>query len=489
MSVSFNQIPVSLMTPGVFAEFDTSKMVSGTPSMPGELLLIGQRLAVGQVAAGVPTRVLSDSQGMADFGRGSLLAAMIAAVKKANPNVDLWAVALDDLAAGVAAAGAVTVTGPAVGGGTIALYIGGRRMPVGVAANDTANTIAANMAASINADPDCAATAAVDGVTLSKVNITCRWKGETGNSLDIRHSYFQGERLPAGVTLAVTAMTGGAGNPDITAALTATAGGWYNTITTPYTDGANMLVLETELDGRWGPMRQSEGVAFTALGGTHAAGSTWASTRNNPLIVAVGLQKSPTPPWIAAAIAAAVDAGEPDPGRPRQTLPLTGMLAPADADRFTQTERNLHLKDGLATYTVDAGGNCLVERLVTNHTQNTAGLPDAGLVDVETIRVLAYLRFSTRVRLTQKYPRHKLANDGTRFGGGQAVATPSILRGEMIALFAEWMEAGLVENISQFKRDLVIERDANDANRVNAIIPPDVINQLRILALQFQPRL
>ncbi|WP_306462044.1 phage tail sheath C-terminal domain-containing protein, partial [Serratia marcescens] len=47
----------------------------------------------------------------------------------------------------------------------------------------------------------------------------------------------------------------------------------------------------------------------------------------------------------------------------------------------------------------------------------------------------------------------------------------------------------IVENFDLFKKYLVVERDANDPNRVNVLFPPDYINQLRVFALVNQFRL
>ncbi|AXW58918.1 hypothetical protein CJO93_08400 [Ralstonia solanacearum] len=90
---------------------------------------------------------------------------------------------------------------------------------------------------------------------------------------------------------------------------------------------------------------------------------------------------------------------------------------------------------------------------------------------------------------SQKFPRHKLANDGTVFDAGQAVATPSMIRAELIALFRDWEEAGLVEDFDQFKADLQVARSSTDVNRVDVRIPPNLINQFRVFAAQIQFRL
>ena len=41
---------------------------------------------------------------------------------------------------------------------------------------------------------------------------------------------------------------------------------------------------------------------------------------------------------------------------------------------------------------------------------------------------------------------------------------------------------GLVENANAFKDALVVERNAGDPNRLDFLIPPDLVNQLRVMA-------
>lgn len=204
-----------------------------------------------------------------------------------------------------------------------------------------------------------------------------------------------------------------------------------------------------------------------------------------------GLKGCPAPAWEVAAVITGVAAYylHIDPARPLQTLPLTGVLPPAEEARFTMEERNLLLHDGISTLTVDDGGAVLIERLITTYETNAYGIDDISYLDVNTLKTLAYLRYSVRARISMRFPRHKLASDGTGVGAGQAVVTPKVIRAELIALFRDWETAGLVENIDQFKEDLIVERDTNDPNRLNALIPPDLINQFRVFAGQVQFRL
>jgi phage tail sheath gpL-like len=178
-----------------------------------------------------------------------------------------------------------------------------------------------------------------------------------------------------------------------------------------------------------------------------------------------------------------------DPARPIQNLAYAWCLPPAAADRFTNEERNLLLFDGIATSKVGTDGTMLIERLITTYKTNAAGGSDISYLDSETLFTLMFIRHDWRDYILRKYPRHKLANNGTRYGIGQAVVTPNVMKAEAIAKFREWEELGLVENIDDFKANLIAERNASDPNRLDVLLPPDLVNQLRIVANKIQFRL
>ena len=94
-----------------------------------------------------------------------------------------------------------------------------------------------------------------------------------------------------------------------------------------------------------------------------------------------------------------------------------------------------------------------------------------------------------KARLRLRFPRHKLANDGTRIPAGSAIVTPSMIRGECIAEYRDQESLGWVENVAAFIENLVVERNGDDPTRVDILFPPDLVNGLHIFAVLFQPRL
>ena len=178
-----------------------------------------------------------------------------------------------------------------------------------------------------------------------------------------------------------------------------------------------------------------------------------------------------------------------DPARPFQTLALKNLLPPPEAKRFTREERDLLLHDGISTFTVDAGGRVAIERVITTYQTNTSGVEDISYLDYNTVATVDYIRYAVKARIALRFPRYKLADDGTHYAPGQAVVTPNVIRAELIGLFRELEAVALVEGFEQFKNDLIVVRSDADPNRVNCIFPPDIINQFRVFAAAVQFRL
>lgn len=482
--ISFNNIS-DVRVPFIAVEFDNTKAQQGPAIQPFQTLILGQKLSGGSQAELTPITVSSEAQARTLFGAGSMLQWMVKKYLENDLVTEIVAIAVDDLLAGVKATATLTVTGPATADGTIALYIGGKVVNVAVLSGDVQNAIAAAINTAINADTDLQVTSTV---LNNVVTVSAKHKGLVGNEIDIRLNYYDEEATPAGVSIAIVAMAGGTGNPDITNLLAAIPEEQYNTIVNPWTDSSNLGKLETELAARFGPMLAIDGVAIATKFGTLGSLQSLGNGRNSPHSCISGPAKSaPNTPWewSAARAGQVAKSAQIDPARPFQTLPIIGVLAPKQSDLFLLSERNTLLFDGIATDKVVAG-QPQIERLVTTYQVNAAAQADTSYLDAETLYTLSYLRYSFRARMALKFPRHKLADDGTRFGPGQVVVTPSVAKAEAISLFGDWELAGLVENADQFARDIIVERNASNPNRLDFLLPPDLINQLRNVAAQIQ---
>lgn len=492
MPVSFNSIPSNVRVPLFYAEVDNSMANSGSSSL--------RRLIVGQVNDGVDSPeigslvlVTSAAQAAQIGGAGSMLAAMYAAFRKNDPFGEAWCLPLA-AGAGAKASGTVTITGPATEAGLISLYVSGVRVRAAVAVGAAAADIAAALASAINANPDLPVTAAA---ALGVVTVTAKFAGELGNDITLilnRLGRVNGEATPGGVTATIVAMTGGTGTPDLAVALAALGDEEFEFICQPWTDTASLDAWKEAMNdasGRWSWTKQLYGHVYSARRGALGALVAAGQARNDQHMTINGFEATePAPCWVKAASFVGRQAVfiSADPSRPTQTGELVGIDPASPSARFTLTERQSLLNYGVATTTFN-GGAVRIERAVTTYQKNAYGQPDDSYLDSETMHQTAHIVRFLRGRITSKYGRHKLAADGTRYGAGQAIVTPSVIRGELIAAYAELEYQGHVENAELFAENLIVERDAGNPNRINVLLPPDYVNQLRVFALLNQFRM
>lgn len=485
MSIAFDTIPFTLV-PGNYTEVNASRASGKEPALPRRILVVGQRLS-GDSAAGIPFRVTSENDADRNAGVGSMLAEMLRVVKNTNRSHEVWGIGLADAGGGVKASCTCTVSGTATAG-ALAVYVAPYwvgstlrgQYVIAVAAAQSLASIATDLAAKINADPyrqvDAAAVAAV-------VTLTARFAGVNGNYLSVKHSYFDGERLP-GIGLAITAMASGATNPPIGPAITAMGDKHFTHFVNPYTDATNLTAYETELTRRWGGTVQRECHGFAGASGSVGTLITLGDGRNHELSSILGVGDSPTPPWIAAADLAAVDAFEMHPGRPLRGLQLRAMVAPKSGDEHDQGEREQLLAEGITTYTVDSGGACRVERIVTTHQEDTFGNPTSVYRDRQVPGLLSAIRYDWRTYLSGKYPRHMHAADGTVYAPGIPIVTPTTIKGEFAGRARSvWAYSqGWIESPDQFEADIIIDRTEDGFDMVGV---PDLINRLHVTRTRF----
>jgi len=487
MGITFSQIPLVVNTPGLFAEFDSSRAAKGLAPIPHVSLLIGQKLAAGSATAGVPVLVESKETAQVLFGKKSQLGQMAAAYKTVDPLTELWAIALADDAGGTAATGSITFTGTATEAGELAVYIGGRRVSVACTVGMTAAQLetAALAACALQAD----LPVAVAGDAGTGLDLTANHKGSAGNDIQIGVALAAGERPIAGFTFTITAMSGGATDPDHDTAVSGMGDDQYHTIALGCSASVQVAKIVTELESRWGAMRAIEGQAFVAKPDTQGNLTTAGNGYNSATLSLVGVEKSALEPlpWEVAARAAAVDATQTkaDPASPRTGLMLGGYAAHRGA-RFTRAQRDILISDGVSTVEAASDGRMLLNRLVTTYQTNSQSIPDTAYQDIMTVRTLAALRYTLRARIGLKFARCKLMSDPTgNIKIPDNTVTPSIVRAEILAWYRECLEdRGWVEDFKTFSEQLVVERDGSDPNRLNMFVPPDLMNSFLVGAIK-----
>jgi len=497
MPISFANIPANIKVPLYWVEVDPS--MAGLPTINLRALLVGTKLVAGSAPADIATPIASQAQADLAFGQGSELARMFKAFYANNFANEVWGLPVAEAGGATAATGTVTVTGTPTAAGTISLYIGGDVVPVNIATTDTPTTIGAAIVSAITLNPNLPVTATnAAGV----VTLTSRFKSVNANDITMMLNYYGtqgGEITPPGITITFSGsglLASGTGTPVFTNAISNMGETPFEYVCMPYTDSTSLAAWNAEFNfsdtGRWGWQRELFGHCLSAKRGSYATLLTFGDTQNSPTMSIMAVeQASPSPifEWAAAYTAKTQRAFINDPARPLQALTLEGIKAAPTNSRFRFIELNSLASNGMAIQKISGDNKPMIAREQTNYQLNIYGQPDDAYELMTTLATLAKLLRNQKQAITSKFPRHKLANDGTKFGPGQAIVTPGIIKAELIHQYQQDMYNGLVEDLHNFKRNLLVERDPNDPNRVNVLYPPDLINQLRIFAVLAQFRL
>lgn len=110
-------------------------------------------------------------------------------------------------------------------------------------------------------------------------------------------------------------------------------------------------------------------------------------------------------------------------------------------------------------------------RAVTTYLKDANNIDDISLLDLTTIRTLDYVRKACRERIALRFPREKLSS-----------RTPKKVRSELLDVLMKLEGLEIIEEVAANLSGLIVERDEQDPNRLDAKIPADVVNGLHVFA-------
>ena len=140
-------------------------------------------------------------------------------------------------------------------------------------------------------------------------------------------------------------------------------------------------------------------------------------------------------------------------------------------DRLTRANQENLLSNGVTPLIVDSGENVVICRAISTYVTNASGIVDPSLLDITTIRTLDYVREATRTRLALRFPRNKLSS-----------RTPNRVKAEVLDVLYQLEQLEILENVTGNEANVIVERDTQDANRIDIRIPADVVNGLHVIA-------
>lgn len=482
--ISYQDIPAALRYPGVYVEIDGSQAGLGG-DLPA-VLLVGQKLASGTAAAGEVVLVSGINDAAVKAGAGSMLAQMVARYRAADPVLDLYILPYADNGAGVAATGSISISAVPTVAGTLALYIAGRLVSVGMATGQTPTQVAAAIAAAITAagvDIPVTATSALGVVTL-----TARHKGTCGNSIDLRLNLY-GETPPTGLALTLAAMSGGTGDPapgDLESII-GQRRFWY--VGLGINNGATLAAWHAESQARYAPPIQAGFRAFTAHRGDYASAVEFGAARNSEHLSCLALELNPTPVWEAAAIVCAV-AGPKLYNNPVESLEgiaLTGMVG---VNYHNWTNANSLLFKGMSVMQVSKDGSCSIKRLISMYQYRPDGSADDAFLDINTAEVMERIRYEQRMGAIKRFVGTAAAKSNEGYRPGLRITTEDDVRAYLLSLYKHTLmqEYGWAQAYDYYKDNLVVEQDPTNPSRFNYLDTPVVLSPFYVLAGRAQFR-
>jgi phage tail sheath gpL-like len=484
--INLDQIPYDWRVPGTYVEGRPVYDRMGLVSFPAVGYLFVQKLDAGLGEAGRAYEITHPDQGTALFGAGSVGQQMVRAWKKANRTNRVFAIALDDDAAAIKAVWTLTFTG--AGAGTVPLYVQGRRVRYAATSAMTPTQHASAAVLAINADADMpvVATSAAGVVTL-----TAKHGGEVGNHIDIRFRKSAEDVLPGTLAIAVAQGTAGAGNPDVQDILDVVANTWITDVVMAWDDAANLELVAEEFKERFKAMGKKDGHVFVAHRGTYGQLGTKGGLTNSPHISPIGAKRAMQAPheWAASLGGLAMFHTTNDPARQLRSLVLPGIDAPEPEDCFTETERDLLLRQGISTWTRLDDGSVVLERVITTYKVTTLGVPDTAYLDIMVPKTLTRIRYDWASYVTLMYPRHKLApDDSVAAHNNDVVVTPKRMHGTWAARCKLYERQAWIIDVPRTLDLSRFEIDESDKNRLNGQQRINIIGNLMVLAaaLEFE---
>lgn len=479
MAIDFEEIFNSSI-PFVQAELIKAASTTSTIYQEYTSLIFGQKTSAGTATAGEVLDIFSTSEAKAKFGETSMLAHAVERYFDNNESVALKVIALEDLAAGIQATGTVTITGTATESGTFSIYVNGDSYAVPVAVGATAEEVGILVAAEVNSDTSAQITASEDTGVLT---FTAVHKGTYGNTLKIKINYNNDEEYPEGISATIVKMSGGAGDPDLEDAgvISNLEETQYNLIAQPYTDNANLTLIDDALTDNFKASEMLDGFCLVGVDDTVTNLNTKGGTINSAFITildnnsvfATGFEQA------AGMIGLIGDIAQSSPGSSFLNKELAGF---SPLDQRIKTERNSLAGGGISTFRV-VGTSLLLERTVTTLQKDANGISiDVDDTDLRVFLTISYVRYTFIVRMSQ-YQGYKLGNDDDRFGSGLKIMTPNLYKQNLILNYSTLVTNGVCEDLEQFEDSIIVEKSGN---RINSQFQIDVINVVLQQAMQIK---
>jgi phage tail sheath gpL-like len=190
------------------------------------ILIVGQKTS-GTAISGELKEIITEADLNNYFGRNSHIAiagrSLLKTLAISSTHPKISAIALEDNAGGTVATGSFAITGTATASGSLSFYVDSIKngeYEIDINIGDTSISIASKLKALIDANLNSPVSAGIStslnspvsaGISTSTITLTSVNKGLVANSIGLKL-----KSSVAGITVVITAMSGGATNPVLT---------------------------------------------------------------------------------------------------------------------------------------------------------------------------------------------------------------------------------------------------------------------------------
>ena len=471
MAVSTQGAPRNFRIPRVTVE--SRLRVENPIADTGDLLIVAPKTAAAPGIVGDIYVVPNETEARTIFGVGSIGHRMFRAWQAQATFAAVQMMVLAN--AGTQRVDEIVFTDDVTTAGTLLVTIGSDVIQVPVTSGDDNDAVAAKVVAAINgSDIPLQFTAAVDGTDSNQVNVTSRNGGVVNGTATIAVD----ENGVGGTTAAVSTATPAAGDYSYAALEAAVSDELFDVIV-PCDLGGTAGEVQTLLTNRWNATNARFGVEIQAVKGNATTLVATYGNQNHAYRAYLGIGNgNPSPTYeIAAAAAQQVYARYAnDPVLSYNNLPLNGIGAPKLSERFNERARQTILDARIGTVKYDKDGTCRLESMPL------AWSPDGGgfyyLSNLFTVtyvgRIFANLveQYISNFKFTEA--------EGQVPPGSVRLET---IRADVLGLYGQLVEEGIVEDYETFSRNLNVSRPAGRPFELNIVLPVNIANAVRNISL------
>ena len=366
----------------------------------------------------------------------------------------------------VAAAGAVSVDGVAEKAGSGEIFIGGIGAEFPIAKGADALAVLGAIKTAITTKLEMPAIAG--DIAGGELTLSAKWKGETGNDIKVEIS-----TTVDGLTFGITAMAGGALDPDVSPALEAIGQIWETFILSCFSWKKESRLNQYQLfcEGRWSELEKKPCLVAHGSVDDYAERTAATDLRKsdyaNFLIQSTGSRELP---FVIAARGLVNDIMTNANSNPPlgYSGKLTGLAAGADSAQENYQTRNNAVAKGAST-NIKAGSVAELNDIITFYHPDGEAIPSRRYV-VDLVK-LANVVFN--VRLIMEADEKKgapLVSDATPTTNPRAIQ-PKMVKTELMNLANALAAAAIIQEPVFTKESLLVKIDSMNPKRLNVRYP------------------